>query len=81
MLGLASTRLTSIQFFPALLAANPSLANAAPGSYVIVASPSSASNPASQVLQIFVVGGPSVPPSNVVSVEERIVPVVSSAGS
>ena len=39
------------------MAANPSLANAAPGSLVVVASPSSSSNPNSQLLQVFVVGG------------------------
>jgi hypothetical protein len=46
-------------YFSALLAANPSLANAAPGSLVVVASPSSSSNPNSQLLQVFVVGGAS----------------------
>ncbi len=41
----------------ALLAANPSLANAAPGSLVVVASPNGYSTDNdSQVLQVFVVG-------------------------
>jgi len=68
--------INAIIFFSALLAANPSLANAAPGSYVIVASPSSVSNPASQLLQVYVVGGPA-PTSNPAG-EGPAVPVVAS---
>ena len=63
-----SMKLISSFTILALLAANPSLANAAPGSLVVVASPSSSSNPGSQILQVFVLGGPvhaASPPSNV----------------
>jgi hypothetical protein len=78
----------------ALLAANPSLANAAPGSLVVVASPSSSSNPNSQLMHVFVLGDQQQQQereqpyiiSNALSdeehggdiVEERIVPVVMS---
>jgi hypothetical protein len=44
-------------FPPALLAANPSLANASPGSLVVVASPSpNISSPNAQLLQVYMVG-------------------------
>merc|ERR1712029_605567 len=43
---------------PALLAANPALANASPGSLVVVASPASpqVASPNAQLLQVFMVG-------------------------
>ena len=47
-----------VSFPPALLAANPGLANASPGSLVVVASPASPqiTSPNAQLLQVFMVG-------------------------
>lgn len=49
---------TQVSFPPALLAANPGLANASPGSLVVVASPASpqVASPNAQLLQVFMVG-------------------------
>ena len=56
----ASKTTSNFAIPPALLAANPGLANAAPGSLVVVASPASPANPAvssanAQLLEVFMV--------------------------